>query len=107
MTSPAANAARPSAPRWPRWAPHAARRELAPNGLDTRKLRAHLLLLDCRYPQAEQEARRCLRAEPNNVRLWYFLARSYRGLGRTAEAVAWADRVVATGLDFPPGLQLR
>jgi predicted Zn-dependent protease len=80
---------------------------LEPNDLDTRKLRAHLLVLACRYAEAEQETVPCLRAEPNNLRLWYFLARSYRGLGRTAEAVRWADRIVGTGLDFPPGLQLR
>ena len=81
--------------------------ELEPDDRDTRKLLAQLLLLDCRYAQAEQETLRCLRAEPNNVRLWYFLAKSYRGLGQTARAVRWADRVVAAGLDFPPGLQLR
>jgi predicted Zn-dependent protease len=81
--------------------------ELEPNDLDTRKLLAQLLLLDCRYAQAEQDALRCLRAEPNNVRLWYFLGKSYRGLGQTSRAVRWADRIVATGLDFPPGLQLR
>jgi tetratricopeptide (TPR) repeat protein len=80
---------------------------LEPHDLDTRKLLAHLLVLDCRYAQAEPEALRCLRAEPNNVRVWYFLAKSYRGLGRTALAVEWADRIVGTGLDFLPGLQLR
>jgi predicted Zn-dependent protease len=81
--------------------------ELEPNDLETRKLLTNLLLLDCRYVQAEQEALRCLRAEPSNVRLWYFLGKSYRGLGQTARAVQWADRILATGLDFPPGLQLR
>ena len=81
--------------------------ELEPNDLEMRKLLTNLLLLDCRYAQAEREALRCLRAEPNNVRLWYFLGKSYRGLGQTARAVQWANRIVATGLDFPPGLQLR
>jgi tetratricopeptide (TPR) repeat protein len=81
--------------------------QLEPNDVETRKLLTDLLLLAGRYEQAEKESRRCLEAEPNNVNLWYFLAKSYRGLGRTAQAVEWADRIVATGLDFTPGLQLR
>src|SRR5262249_42392142 len=74
---------------------------------ETRKLLTSLLLLAGRYEQAEQESRRCFRAQQDNVQVWYFLARSYRGLGRTAQAVEWADRILATGLDFTPGLQLR
>jgi tetratricopeptide (TPR) repeat protein len=80
---------------------------LEPNDLETRKLLSQLLLLAGRFEQAAEECRRCLRADPNNVRLWHSLAICYRRLGKTAQAVEWADRIVATGLEFTPGLQLR
>jgi predicted Zn-dependent protease len=81
--------------------------QIDPDNSAMRLQAAQLLLLVGRPDQAERECLRCLKAQPNNVELWYLLARSEHDQGRDAEATGHADRVLQSSPDFTAGLELR
>jgi predicted Zn-dependent protease len=81
--------------------------EMHPNDFGGRLFLAQMLSFDARFAEAEQEAQRCLLAQPDNGEVWYLLATIYRRQGRIKDASDWADRLLLTLPNSVPTLVLR
>ncbi len=80
---------------------------LKPDDTETRVALAQLLQTAGHYTRAEEEARRCLQKQPDNHYVLLVLATACRSQGKTAEAVALADRLVGGAAKFGAALRLR
>jgi predicted Zn-dependent protease len=81
--------------------------EMHPNDFGGRLFLAQTLCFDARFAEAEQEALRCLQAQPDNGEIWYLLATIYRREGRAKEAADLTDRLLLRLPGSVPTLVLR
>ena len=81
--------------------------KMHPNDFGGRLFLAQTLCFDARFAEAEQEALRCLQAQPENGEIWYLLATIYRREGRSKEAADLAERLLGTLPNSVPTLVLR
>jgi predicted Zn-dependent protease len=81
--------------------------QIQPDDVRGRQILAQLLFLDAHFAEAEQEALRCLAAQPNNKEVIYLLASIYRRQGQPGKALEQLEHLLRLGPNSGPGLALR